>query len=209
MASPDRTTQRQHLLNCKTYPTALFQYILHDIIPLMNHFLDLCRKRYSVRAYQTATPDAQTLQYILECVQLAPSAVNFQPWRLRYLDQPADLERLFTCYDREWFKHIPACFIVYQDRNTAWVRSSDNKPHGDIDAAIAIEHLCLAAAEQGLGTCWVCNFDVATCRKLFPVPDQLEPVALIPIGYPADEAKPKKRKTISELLIRPEEYNLP
>lgn len=76
----------------------------------------------------------------------------------------------------------------------------------DIDTAIATEHICLAAAEQGLGTCWVCNFDTELCRKHFKIPKTIEPVVLIPFGYPSDPAlfdeTPKKRKPIEEIIKR-------
>ncbi|MBR4846451.1 MAG: nitroreductase family protein, partial [Bacteroidaceae bacterium] len=62
------------------------------------------------------------------------------------------------------------------------------------------EHICLAATEQGLGTCWVCAFDPATCKSLFELPEHIEPIALIPLGYPADEAKEKSRKTMEEIV---------
>jgi nitroreductase len=79
-----------------------------------------------------------------------------------------------------------------------WVRF-DGKHHGDIDVAIAVEHLCLAAAEQGLGTCWVCNFDAPLCHSLFSLPENEDPVALVPIGYPADTPKEKTRKTREQI----------
>ena len=71
--------------------------------------------------------------------------------------------------------------------------------HGDIDIAIAVEHLCLAATEQGLATCWVCNFDVEKCKQLFAIAENEEPAVLIPIGYAADELKEKKRKEMEEI----------
>ena len=71
-------------------------------------------------------------------------------------------------------------------------------------AAIAAEHICLAAAEQGLGSCWVCNFDVALCRQQFGLPPTVEPVVLIPVGYPEDEAlfeaTPKHRKELADIV---------
>ena len=82
-----------------------------------------------------------------------------------------------------------------------WVRS-DGKHHGDIDIAIAVEHLCLAATEQGLATCWVCNFDAEKCKQLFAISDNEEPAVLIPIGYAADEPKEKKRKEMEEICKR-------
>ena len=167
----------------------------------MERFLDLCNKRYSVRSYKPETPSHEAWSYIMECVRMAPSAVNFQPWKFRYVDKREDLERLAECYNREWFKTIPACFIAYKDTASAWVRKLDEKSHADIDIAIAVEHLCLAAAEQGLGTCWVCNFDVAKCLELFPVNENLIPAVLIPIGYAADEVKPKNRKKLEDIML--------
>ena len=63
--------------------------------------------------------------------------------------------------------------------------------HGDIDIAIAVEHLCLAATEQGLAICWVCNFDAEKCKQLFSIAENEEPAVLIPIGYAVDEPKEK------------------
>ena len=80
-----------------------------------------------------------------------------------------------------------------------WVRA-DGKHHGDIDIAIAVEHLCLAATEQGLATCWVCNFDAPLCKALFALSDNEEPAVVIPLGYAADEMKPKSRKPIDEIV---------
>lgn len=167
----------------------------------MNNFSDLCNLRYSVRSYKPETPAKEDWDYVMECVRLAPSAVNFQPWKFRYLDNAADIARLAECYNREWFKTIPACFIAYKDTDAAWVRKLDGKSHADIDIAIAVEHLCLAAAERGLGTCWVCNFDAAKCVELFPVSENLVPAVLIPIGYAADEVKPKNRKALEDILL--------
>jgi nitroreductase len=79
-----------------------------------------------------------------------------------------------------------------------WVRA-DGKHHGNIDIAIAVEHLCLAATEQGLATCWVCNFDAILCKELFALPESEEPTVIIPIGYAADEQKEKKRKPIEDI----------
>ena len=81
-----------------------------------------------------------------------------------------------------------------------WVRS-DSKHHGDIDIAIAVEHLCLAAAEQGLGTCWVCNFDAELCKRLFGLGENEEAAVLIPLGYPDDSPKDKVRKKIGEIIV--------
>ena len=86
------------------------------------------------------------------------------------------------------------------NHNESWHRRADNKDHADIDIAIAVEHLCLAAAEQGLGTCWVCNFDTPRCSEVLGLPENLEPAVLIPVGYAEDEPTEKKRKPLNEIL---------
>ena len=109
-------------------------------------FLDLVKQRYSCRSYQEKSVEPEKVDYVMECVRFAPSAVNKQPWKFHIVKNDADKAK------------------------------------------------CLAATEQGLATCWVCNFDAAKCKKLFGIQDAEEPAVLIPIGYAADEPKEKKRK---------------
>lgn len=165
-------------------------------------FKSLSLLRHSVRGYKkdVAVEDVK-LQYILDCVRLAPSAVNFQPWKFIVLKTDEARERLYPYYDRPWFREAPIVIICCADHTQSWKRRSDGKDHADIDVAIATEHLCLAAAEQGLGTCWVCNFDAEGTRKAFSLPDGWEPVALVPLGYPAgDDAPGKSRKPLDEIV---------
>ena len=126
-------------------------------------FKTLCKARYSVRAYKPDAIPAETMEYIKECTRLAPSAVNKQPWKFILFTGEDDRARMQQCYDKEWFREAPAYILVCENHGAAWTRRYDEKNHADIDVAIAIEHLCLAAAEQGLGTCWVCNF--SNCPK--------------------------------------------
>ncbi len=163
-------------------------------------FKSLCQARYSVRAYKPDAIPAEKLEYIKECTRLAPSAVNRQPWKFTLFTAEEDRARLQQCYDREWFREAPAYVLACENRGEAWTRRYDEKNHADIDLAIAIEHLCLAAAEQGLGTCWVCNFRVQLCQELFHIPEEWYPVAIIPIGYPASPDVPEKtRKPMEEI----------
>ena len=162
-------------------------------------FLDLVKQRYSCRSYKPEGVEQEKLNYILECVRLAPSAVNRQPWRFHIICDESDRAKIQQCYDRDWFKSAPMYIIASVLHDEEWVRF-DGKHHGDIDIAIAVEHLCLAATEQGLATCWVCNFDAAQCKVLFDLPEAEEPAVVIPLGYAAAEAKPKNRKAIEEIV---------
>jgi len=164
------------------------------------NFLELVKQRYSCRAYKPLGVEKEKLDYILECVRLAPSAVNKQPWCFRIVSKEEDKVRLQQCYNRDWFKTAPMYVVASVLHDEEWVRS-DGKHHGDIDIAIAVEHLCLAATEQGLATCWVCNFDAVLCKELFNLSDNEEPAVLIPLGYAEDEVKPKNRKPV-ETIVR-------
>lgn len=167
------------------------------------NFLELSKARYSVRSYQQRAIENEKLQYVMECTRLAPSAVNLQPWKFFVVSKPEDCDKIRQCYHRDWFNEAPMYIIACSNHDEAWKRRrSEPKDHADIDISIAVEHLCLAAAEQGLGTCWVCNFDVTLCRELFGIAEPLEPVVLIPIGYPTvNEPGEKNRKAMDEVFV--------
>ena len=163
-------------------------------------FLDLVKQRYSCRSYQEKSVEQEKLDYVMECVRFAPSAVNKQPWKFYIVKDESEKGKLRECYNRDWFNTAPMYIICSILHDEEWVRS-DGKHHGDIDIAIAVEHLCLAATELGLGTCWVCNFRSAHCKELFLMPEEEEPAVIIPLGHPASDISPKKRKDMDEVFI--------
>ncbi|MBP5339332.1 MAG: nitroreductase family protein [Prevotella sp.] len=163
------------------------------------NFLELAKNRYSCRAYNSLDVEKEKLDYILECVRFAPSAVNKQPWLFHIVSNEEEKTKLQQCYNRDWFKTAPMYIIASVLHDEEWVRA-DGKHYGNIDIAIAVEHLCLAATEQGLATCWVCNFNAVLYKELFALPENEEPAVIIPLGYAADEVKPKNRKTIGEIV---------
>lgn len=187
------------------HPTFLTNNTLNP--KYMSKFLDLAASRHSVRSYTPQPIEAEKLDYVLECARLAPSAVNHQPWRL-YLITPQSSPKMVNairqCYDRPWFATASHYLIITIRHDESWHRGSDGKDHGDIDVAILSEHICLAATEMGLGSCWVCNFDAALCRNLFSFGADEEPAVFIPLGYAADDDKPhdKIRRPLSEILTR-------
>jgi len=162
-------------------------------------FLELVKNRYSCRNYQPKSVEKEKIDYIMECVRMAPSAVNKQPWRFRIITDAESRIKVQQCYNRDWIKTAPVYIIASEMHTEEWVRA-DGKHHGDIDIAIAVEHLCLAATEQGLATCWICNFDAVQCGESFNFDDSEEPAVIIPLGYAADEVSEKKRKPISEII---------
>ena len=165
------------------------------------NFIDLATQRYSARNYEKRPVEEDKLIYVLEAARIAPSAVNFQPWQFIVITDPILLNSIQEIYPRNWLHTAPVIIMALGDHKLGWHRKPDGKDYTDIDVAIAVDHLILAATEQNLGTCWICNFDLEKCCKLFNLPENLEPIALISIGYPVIEPKPdKKRKPIEQLV---------
>lgn len=166
-------------------------------------FTQLIELRQSVRAFKDQKIDKASLLKILEAGRLAPSAVNYQPWRFILVDDDHLLEHIWLSYPRQWLKSAPQVILVCGDHSESWKRAADNKDHCDIDAAIAIDHITLMAASLGIGTCWVCNFNPQIIRESFNLPENLEPIAIIPMGYPKENLlrADKKRKSLQEIAF--------
>ncbi len=167
----------------------------------MIDFLTLSTQRFSARKFSSESISNEDLNYILEAVRMAPSACNRQPWKFIVVASEENRKKVQECYDREWFKTAPIYIICMKNTADNWVRPFDNKPHGDIDVAIATEHLCLAAAERNIGTCWVCNYNPTKMAQYFPRPG-FEAVAIIPLGHISADCPrgEKKRKAPKEFI---------
>jgi nitroreductase len=162
-------------------------------------FTELIASRYSVRSYRPDPVPDDLLARVLEAARLAPTAANRQPFHLIVIctaGRQAELRRL---YPREWFGQAPLVVGICVMPGQAWVRR-DGVNYAFVDAAIAMDHLVLAATDAGLGTCWVAAFDPAVARQILCLPDEAEPVAFTPLGYPADTLRPKERKPLAELV---------
>jgi nitroreductase len=163
-------------------------------------FLDLAAKRYSLRTFSDRPVEKDKILQLLEAARLAPSAVNYQPHHFIVITDEALKAKIAQGYSREWFAKAPVVIVACGDHETSWKRR-DGKDHVDVDVAIAVDHLTLAAVELGLGTCWVCAFDAAHVHAALELPEHVEPIVLIPLGYPLDEKVPdKKRKELDELV---------
>jgi len=165
-------------------------------------FGELIVKRYSVRAYKADPVPEELLAKVLEAGRLAPTAANRQPFQVFVVRTAGREEELRRVYRRHWFTQAPLVLCVCTAPAQAWVRSFDGKCYADVDAAIAMDHMILAATEAGLGTCWIAAFDPAAAREALELPEGIEPVLFTPLGYPADELGPKTRKSLGELVKR-------
>jgi len=166
----------------------------------MANFNELVTSRFSVRSYSGKKVDKEIILKVLEAARLAPSAVNFQPWHFIVISDSDNLIDFQEVYQRAWFREAPVCIVVCADHNKSWKRKPDGKDFADVDVAIAVDHLILMATELGLGTCWVCNFDVDLARKKLNLPAHIEPLVLVPLGYTTAETPVKSRNPLSELV---------
>jgi nitroreductase len=162
-------------------------------------FINLIQQRYSVRAYKPDPVEGDKMQQVLNAARLAPTAANRQPFQLIVIHTAGRQAELKKIYNREWFTQAPLVIGICALPAAAWVRR-DGKNYADVDATIAMDHLILAATDLGLGTCWVAAFDPVAAREILKLPNDVEPVAFTPLGYPADQPKTKERKPIITFL---------
>jgi nitroreductase len=163
------------------------------------NFQELLKHRYSVRDYKPDGVDPELLNQVLVAAQFAPTAANRQPFKLIVIQTAGKEEELQKIYDREWFSAAPIIICACGIPDQAWVQA-DGKSYLDVDIAIVMDHISLAAADLGLGTCWVASFDVEAARQILKIPEHIEPIILMSLGHPADTLGKKERKPLEQLV---------
>ncbi len=160
-------------------------------------FLELTKKRYSVRAYKSAPVEDEKLKQILEAARMAPTGSNQQAFQLVVVHTKGREEELRRIYSDSWFVQAPvvicACATPIQNQPYDEGRSYRN-------VAIVMDHLILAATNLGLGTCWIGGFNPDAAREVLGLPDNVEPIVFTPLGYPNDQPGYKDRKAINKLV---------
>lgn len=154
----------------------------------MTDFMTLAKERYSLRKFAPTPVDDAVIEQVLEAGHVAPTACNLQPQKIFVLKSAAALEKLKKCTDCHF--NAPAAMLICYDKEKSWKRSFDGKDSGYVDASIVTTHMMLKIAELGLGSTWVMWFDPAAVRTEYALAENLEPVAILPFGYPAENARP-------------------
>jgi nitroreductase len=167
-------------------------------------FLELAEARRSVRAYKAEAVPEDLLQQVLEAGRLAPSACNKQPWRFIVVREEVNRRALGAAYAREWFWKAPVVLAVCILPQEAWVRAYDGQNYAMVDGALAMDHMTLAAAEAGLGTCWIGAFDPAAVHDILGLPDGVQVVGMTPLGFPDVEPNPRarSRRPLGETVMK-------
>ncbi|MDH7570465.1 MAG: nitroreductase family protein [Armatimonadota bacterium] len=163
-------------------------------------FYETVNARYSVRRYSAQPVSDEVVGRVLEAARLAPSACNYQPWHFFVVRDAETRRRLFPNPHQAWVAEAPVVLVACSVPERAWVRRYDGKNHADVDVAIAMEHIVLAATAEGLGTCWICAFDPKLFREVLELPAEMEPVAATPLGYAAVAPGERSRKPLEEIV---------
>ena len=163
------------------------------------NFHDLVKQRYSVRSYKSQPVEKDKLERILNTSCLAPSAANRQALQLIVMETAQHKAALEQIYHKDWFVQAPYVICACGIPTKNWIRR-DGKNYNDVDVAILMDHFILAATEEGLGTCWIGSFDPINVKNLLKLPEDVEPIAFTPLGYPNDQPPVKKRKPVTEIV---------
>lgn len=150
-------------------------------------FLDLAKKRYSVRAYTGQKVEKEKQEAILEAAHVAPTGANNQPQHLIVVESDEGMKKIGKAANTYG---APLVIIVCSDRNITWTRPFDGKKLTDIDASIITDHMMMEAADLGLGSVWICYFKPDVLKKEFAIPEGLEPVNILAIGYADTDKEP-------------------
>ncbi len=151
-------------------------------------FFELAEKRYSVRKYTAEKLSQQQIDKLLHAANIAPTGCNNQPQRILVLNKEESCHKLKNCTRCHF--DAPCAFIVCYNKNECWTRKYDGATSGIVDATIVATHVMLAAEQMGLGSCMVMHFDPAMLKQEFAIPENIEPVLILTLGYPAPDSRP-------------------
>ncbi|HEB31752.1 MAG TPA: nitroreductase [Spirochaetes bacterium] len=154
---------------------------------------DAIKARCSVRSYADRAVEAEKIKQVLEAARLAPSAGNRQEWRFVVVTDKNKMVQLAEAAAGQMFVSRAPCVIACC-AETDFHEMKCGQLTYPIDLAIAIDHMTLRAVELGLGTCWIGAFYEAEVKKILNIPEEIRVVELLPIGYPADKGRPRKKR---------------
>lgn len=161
-------------------------------------FLELAKKRYSCRSYKPDKVRDQDLMKILEAGRVSPSACNNQPYKLLVVREMENLEKLRKTGR---IYNAPVIIVVCGEVEASWQSRWTGRRSTDTDAAIVTDHMMLEAASLGLDTLWMAAFDPQMIKRDFALPEGVEPLNLLLVGYGEDEPQsPARHETARKPL---------
>ena len=159
-------------------------------------FMDVIKKRRSIRKYKSDPVPEQDIEYILEAARLSPSWANSQCWKFVVVNDP-EVKAELAKAGNGWIANAPVVIAACADPTRPGTKG--DQEYYMLDIGISMQQLILAAADKGLGTCWIGAFDESVARSALGVPENIRVVALTPLGQPDEEPAPRPRKTLEEI----------
>ncbi|MBQ4612306.1 MAG: nitroreductase family protein [Clostridia bacterium] len=150
-------------------------------------FEKLITERYSVRKFKPEHLPQSVIDTILAAAHKAPTGCNKQPQRILVLNTDEAMAKLRPCTKCHF--NAPTAMLVCHNTQESWKRVYDGALSSPVDADIVTTYLMLAAQNEGIGTCWVMYFDPHAMREAFSIPENIEPAALLVMGYPAEDSE--------------------
>jgi nitroreductase len=175
----------------------------------MNTFLELANVRQSDRAYLDKPVEQEKVDRIIEAARLAPSACNAQPWKLVVVRDAAKRHAIADATSTKiiamnhFSKQAPLQFVLIEEPGNftskfgSWIKG---KHFPEYDLGIVASHICLAAADEGLGSCILGWLNEEKVRKILSIPHKKRVAMVILVGYTAQPSRKKVRKPLSELV---------
>ena len=166
-------------------------------------FFELIEKRRSVRMFMSDPVSDENIEKILEAARIAPSAGNVQPYEFRVVRDEKILQELVqAALGQGFIARAPVSIVFLEDAKRTEIKYGNrgSQLYVHQDTAIAVAHAHLAAADLGLGSVWVGAFDGYAVARILDVRPGLMPVAILPIGYPAESPPANSRRSMSELV---------
>lgn len=162
-------------------------------------FQDVLKARRSIRSYKPDAVPAEAIEKIRTAVELAPTACNFQPFKVFFVTDPVLKNKISGIYQAGWLASAPAIAVVAGNYEECWKRL-EGDPIADVDCAIVMEHITLSAADCGLGTCWICAFPRAEMDSVLGLKSPWKSVAITPVGYADHQPKARPGKPAGEIF---------
>jgi nitroreductase len=167
-------------------------------------FFETVRYRHSVRKYQSQRPvEEEKLHAILETACTAPSAGDLQSYQIIVVTDSKTREALYhAAHEQSFLTEAPICLVFCADINRAGERYGERgcQLYAVQDATIATAYAQLAAVAAGLGSTWIGDFKQEEISQLLGLKENLLPVALLTLGYPAELPPPTPRRPLSEVV---------
>lgn len=151
-------------------------------------FNKLITERYSVRKFRQEHLPQEVIDKILLAGYKAPTGCNYQPQRILVLNSDESTKKLRECTKCHF--NAPTAMLVCHNKDESWKRPYDGALSSSVDAVIVATHMMLACQQEGVGCCWVMHFNPSAMRETFNIPENIEPAALLVMGYASPDAEP-------------------